>query len=174
MLKVHGLVLGFLLGWGSLISAQAAPMKIGVVNFQDVLDTIEEGKKAKNQMEKAVLKRKRELESKQKEYRKLEDSYDKQKLVLSKSALEQKRKELEIKRAELQRSVLNAQTEMQKKELELTGGIIKKIRAVVEKIGRKGGFDLVLEKNEAGVAFFKESYDITQRVIREYNRAYKK
>lgn len=154
--------------------AKALEVKVGIVNVQEVLDTVEEGKKAKAQLEKAVLDRKKSLDDQQKEFKRLEEAYEKQKLVLSPAALEEKRKELETKKGELQRSYMTAQTDMQKKELDLTGDLLKKIRAVVEKVGREGSYTLILEKNEGGVVYNKENYDMTKQVIDEYNKAYKK
>jgi outer membrane protein len=163
---------------GSLILAipvaRAAEAKLGIVNIQEILDTVDEGKKAKSQLEKAVTDRKKSLDDQQKEYKRLEDSYEKQKLVLSPSALEEKRKELETKRGDLQRAAMTAQTDMQKKEMELTGELIKKIRQVVEKIGRDGSYSLILEKNEGGVVYNKEAFDLTKQVIDEYNKTFKK
>lgn len=155
-------------------TAKAADMKLGLVNVQEVLDTIDEGRRAKNRLEKAVMDRKKSLEAQQKEFMRLEESYEKQKLVLAPAALEQKRKQLEMKKGDLQRSLVTAQSDMQKKELELTGELLQKIRTVVEKIGRKGGYTLILEKNEGGVVYNKDGYEVTKQVIQEYNKVYKK
>jgi outer membrane protein len=158
----------------SIPAARAAEMKVGIVNVQDVLDTVEEGKKAKSLLEKAVADRKKSLDDQQKDYKRLEDAYEKQKLVLSPSALEEKRKELETKRGDLQRALMTAQSDMQKKEMELTGDILKKIRQVVEKIGRDGSYALILEKNEGGVIYNKDGFDVTKQVVDEFNKSFKK
>jgi len=151
----------------------ATEMRLAVVNVQEVLDTIEEGKKAKGQMEKAVTDRKKELESRQKDFQKLQDDFDKQKLVLSPSALSEKQRDLENKRNDLQKFYITAQQDMQQKEMELTGGILKKIRAVVSKIGQEGGYTFIWEKAEGGVIYYKDAFDITKQVIDQYNKVYK-
>jgi len=149
-------------------------LKVGVVNVQEILDSVEEGKKARAQMEGEILKKKKDLEDRQKEYKKLDDAYEKQKLVLAPQALGEKQKELETKKAELQKLYLASQGDIQKLELQLSGDIIKRIRSVIAKIGQEGGYDLVLEKNEGGLFYYKDTYDITKKVIEEYNRSYKK
>ncbi len=153
---------------------QAAETKVGIVNVQEVLETVDEGKAAKAQFEKFLSDRRKQLQDKEKEIKRLEESYDKQKLILSSSALEEKRKELEAKKGEFQKNYMMAQTDSQKKEMELTSEIIKKVRAVVEKIGQQEGYQLVLERSEGGVLFYKDSFDTTKKVIDEYNKAYKK
>jgi outer membrane protein len=167
-----GMVMALLI-LGVVQPSLAKELKFGVVNIQDVLDSIEEGKKAKSEMEKTILNRKRELESKQKEYKKMEDEYEKQKLILSPDALEKKRKALEDKKAELQKYYLTAQQEMQKKELQLTGDILKRIKAVVEKIGKEGKYSFIWEKNEGGLVYYQGAHDVTKEVIKQYNKAYK-
>jgi outer membrane protein len=157
-----------------LVPVARADARIGIVSVQDVLDTIDEGKAAKAQMEKELLAKKQDLEKKQKEYKAMEDSLEKQRLVLSASALSDKQKEMETKKNDLQKAYLNSQTEMQKLEAKLMADILKKIRAVITKIGQEGGYDVVVEKNEGGVFYSKDTLDLTKRVIEEYNKAYKR
>jgi outer membrane protein len=158
----------------SIPLARAAEIRVGVVNVQEVLDTIEEGKKARETLEKALFDRKKAMEDQQKEYRRLEEAYEKQKLVLAPAALEEKRKDLETKKADLQRAAMTAQMDMSKKERELTDPLFKKIQAVVEKVGRDGGYGMILEKSQGGVIYHKDGFDVTKQVIDEYNKSYKK
>jgi len=153
--------------------AAATEARLGVVNVQEVLDSIEDGKKAKSQMEKAITERKRDLETKQKDYQKLQDDFEKQKLILSPSALQDKQKELATKLNELQKLSVVAQQDMHQKEMELLDGILKKIRSVVAKIGQEGGYSFIWEKNEGGVVYYKDAFDVTKQVIDQYNKVYK-
>jgi len=150
----------------------AKEYKFGVVDIQEVIDSVEEGKKARAQMESTMINRRKELEKKQREYKKLEESFGKQRLVLSPSALAEKQRELEEKKIELQKYYLQAQSEMQKKELSLTGDLLKKIRSVVSKIGQEGGYEVIWEKGD--VWYYKDTFEVTSSVIEQYNRLYKK
>jgi outer membrane protein len=174
MKKIHLVALLLSLQLIAVPAARAVEAKIGIVNMQDVLDTVEEGKKAKGQLDKAVTERRKSLDDLQKEYKRLADAYEKQKLVLAPSALDEKRKELESKKDGLQQAVMSAQADMQKKDLELTGEIIKKVRQVVEKIGRDGAYTMIVEKNEGGVVYNKDAADVTKQVIDEFNKSFGK
>ena len=156
------------------LSALAAEMKVGVVDIQEVVDTIEDGKKAKQEFEKAILDRKKDLETKEKDFKKLAEALEKQKLALSQQALDEKRRDLEEKRNGLMQEQMNAQMEMQKKEMDLKGKLFTKVRTVVEKVGKDGAYALVLEKAEGGVFYFANTLDLTKKVIEEYNKAYAK
>ena len=170
-------------GWPILISllmsappvyALAADMKVGVVNVQEVLDTIDEGKKAKSKMEAEIGKKKKDLEDRQAEYKRLDESLEKQKLLLSPSVLSEKQKELELKKGEIQKLYLASQADMQKLEGQLMADILKKIRSVVSKIAQQSSYDLVVEKSESGLLYYKDGFEITKLVVEEYNKAYKK
>jgi outer membrane protein len=152
----------------------AAEEKFGVVNVQKVLDTVDEGKKAKSQFEQEVLSKKNEVEKKQTELKKMQENYEKQKSILSPSAQEEKRKEYESKAMEYQKYQMQTQTDLAKRERQLADDILNKIRGIVEKIGRDGGYQVIWEKNEGGLIYYKNAYDITSEVIAAYDKQAKK
>lgn len=160
----------FLIAFG-LMSAEA---KIAVFDIQDVVDAIEDGKKAKAEMEQAVSIKRNAIDAKSKVFNKLKTEFETQRLTLTGKTLESKSMELATRQAELEKMSMEAQMEMQKLELDLRGKITKKIKAVVEKIGREGKYTMIMEKQEGGIAFVENTLDVTQKVISEYNVAYKK
>ncbi|MCC7459787.1 MAG: OmpH family outer membrane protein [Proteobacteria bacterium] len=155
----------------ALSSAAFADTKIGIFDAQQVLDSIDEGKKAVSSLEKEAQDRKKQIETKGKALEKMKADLDAQKLVLSKDAYEKKEKEFQTQAIEFQKLQYEAQKDMQKRELTMTGEIFKKINAVIQKIGKESGYDFILEKNQGAVTYFK-SGDLTQQVITEYNKAY--
>lgn len=152
-------------------SAYAADTKIAVFDAQEVLDSIDEGKKAVSSLEKEALDRKKQIETKGKELEKMNADLEAQKLVLSKDAFEKKQKDFQAKAIEFQKLQYEAQKDMQKREMSMTGEIFKKINAVIQKLGKDGNYDFILEKNQGAVTYFK-SGDITAQVIAEYNKTY--
>ncbi len=155
----------------AFVSVARAETKIGVFDAQQVLDGIEEGKKAVSSLEKEAMDRKKEIETKGKELEKMKQELDSQKLVLSKEAYDKKEKEFQNKAIDFQKMQYDAQKEMQKRELSMTGEIFKKINAIIQKMGKDGSYDFILEKNQGAVTYFK-SGDLTQQVIAEYNKTY--
>lgn len=145
--------------------------KIGVFDAQQVLDSIEEGKSAVSSLEKEALDRKKTIETKGKELEKMKADLDSQKLVLSKDAYDKKEKDFQAKAIEFQKMQYDAQKDMQKKEMSMTGEIFKKINQIIQKLGKDGNYDFILEKNQGAVTYFK-SGDLTDQVIAEYNKTY--
>jgi len=148
-----------------------ADTKIGVFDAQVVLDSIEDGKKAVASLEKEAMDRKKTIETKGKALEKAKADLDAQKLVLSKEAFEKKQQDLNNQFIEFQKLQYEAQKDMQKRELTMTGDIFKKINTVIQKMGKDGGYDFILEKNQGAVTYFKNG-DLTQQVIAEYNKNY--
>jgi outer membrane protein len=72
------------------------------------------------------------------------------------------------------RFVQDAQDEVKRKEAQLTEEILKELRKVIDEIGKKENFTLILEKVEGVVLYIDETVDITQKVIETYNKKIKK
>lgn len=168
MKKILSMFVVTVLAFASIARAET---KIGVFDAQEVLDSIEEGKKAVSTLEKEAMGRKKDIETRGKELEKMKADLDSQKLVLSKDAFEKKQKDFQDKAIEFQKLQYEAQKDMQKRELSLTGDIFKKINVIIQKLGKDGNYDFILEKNQGAVTYFK-SGDLTQQVIAEYNKTY--
>jgi outer membrane protein len=54
-------------------------------------------------------------------------------------------------------------------EKKLVNRIQKAIFKIVEEIGKKEGYLLVVEKREGGVLYFPNTIDITDKLIHQYN-----
>ena len=61
----------------------------------------------------------------------------------------------------------DSKEELQQKDNEVTGAIIRDLAYVVRNMGERGGYTLVLEKGS--LLWAAPSIDITDQVIREYN-----
>lgn len=158
-----------------LVTGQAQATSIAVFDAQEVLDSIDEGKSAVAKLEKEASEKKQTIENKQKELEKMKKDLDAQALVLSKEALAAKEKDFQAKYIDFEKLRMEAQRDLQQKELAATGEIFKKINAVIQKLGKEGNYDFVLEKNQGAVTYYKSSdSDITKKVIAEYNKTYKK
>ncbi|MCI5072469.1 OmpH family outer membrane protein [bacterium] len=162
------------------VSAQLWANNIAVFNIQDVVDSIDEGKKAKSAMETSMSdaqKKQKEFTELQTKFGKLQEEFGKMRLAWDKKVLEQKQNALIAMQKDLQSKAVELQkldNELRKKELQYQAVIGKKIQEVIKKIASTGSYDLILEKLESGVHFSKPKMDITDLVIKEYNKVHKK
>jgi outer membrane protein len=145
--------------------AQSGP-KIGIVNFQQALNEVEEGKTAKATLEGRYEQARQEVEAKKAEVEQLAQDLEAQRPMLSDDALRDKESDYQSKMIEFQQIMMEQQT-MALMEQELTGEILEKLYAVAGTIGAEGGFNLIIESS--AVVYVNGTTDITDQVIARFN-----
>jgi Skp family chaperone for outer membrane proteins len=68
----------------------------------------------------------------------------------------------------LQQKTMGFQQEIQNQENELKKPILEKVRKVIEKVSKSGGYDMVFEVSTSPI-YVKEVSDITDKVVKAYN-----
>lgn len=143
-------------------------LKIGAIDIQKILNECEAGKKAKADLETLIKSKESVIDKKGEEIEKLRGELKNQASVLSDEARKNKEEELEKLLRDYQRTVQDSQEEVKKKEGELTETILKGIHELVKKIGKEEKYTLIIEKSL--VVFSNKSIDITDKVLKEYNK----
>jgi outer membrane protein len=154
--------------------AAEASIKIGLVDLFKAVNESEQGKKAKAELESIIKGKQETLEEKGKSIEKLKGELDKQGGVLSADAKRGKEEEMERLTREYQRNVADSQSEVRKKEGELTGRIVKDLREVVAEIAQEDKYTIIMENAEGLILFADKSLDITDRVIKKFDESQRK
>jgi len=143
--------------------------KIGVVDFQKILTTSNAGKKAQAEINKKGKKLEAELKAKGQALEKQKESYEREALVMDKKMRQQKELELRGMFNDFKTLQQKNMVEFKKEEKRVITKIRNDILAIVEKISKKEGFLLVVEKREGGVLYSPKKLDITDKVIKSLN-----
>ena len=146
--------------------ARADDAKIGIVDMQKAIQSSDAGKKAKGELETAFNKKKRELDEQGAQLKKDQEAFTKKQAALSDSAKRDQGTKLQEKMMKYQELLQKSNTDIQKKEQEMSEPIIKDIRLKVAEIAKKRNFSLVLEKNDNIVIYSDDKTDITDEVIK--------
>jgi outer membrane protein len=93
-------------------------------------------------------------------------------MVMSKEKREEKEREFRIKLNDLKSLEKRYRGELQAIEKQLAGEMRKAVYALVEEIGKKEGYLLII--NNFDVMYSPGSIDITDQLIKELNARYKK
>lgn len=94
---------------------------------------------------------------------------------LSGKKKEEAQMQLEKKRNELMRYMQNIEQKAQKEEGKLVQGALNQINSFVEEYAKEKGFDMVLGTTADGsIIYGDKSMDITEEVIMELNKNYRK
>jgi len=90
--------------------------------------------------------------------------------MLSLDAKEDKQKELTKKKRHYKYLAEEFTREMKEAEIEATNKFGKEIEKVVEKIGKRDAYTLILGKRTMGLVYYDNAIDITDEVIKAYDQ----
>lgn len=143
--------------------------KIGLVDFQKILKESSAGKFARQKINKRGQQLEKNLKGMQDKIEGLREKLEKESLVMSQEKREQKKREIRIKINDFKQKNEQYKKEFQKMRQKVINNMKKEVFDLAQKIGKKEGYLLIMEKNTAGVLYYSDSIDITDDVITKYN-----
>jgi len=170
MKRVIGLVLAASLLCA--VPAMASGVKIGYVDMQHALNTCAAGIAAKKKIADEVKQYKSTIESRKQALDKLKADLQKKSAVLSAEAKTEKQQEFQEKVKDFNRFTKDVQDEVQQKDADYTHKILSQLFKVVQQIGKKDGYTMVLEKSQGAVLYADEKIDMTPEVVKAYDAMY--
>jgi outer membrane protein len=160
----------------SLPAAQSTEaFKMGIVDPQAVLEKSKAGKKALDGLKEYVSTRQKLLSGDEEELRRTEKTLKEQIVKLSDTEKKEKENQFRTKVQEYQKRAQEFNQELQGKQKELVDEYMKKISSATKTVAEKGGFALVVDKGSEQtvkiVIYNKDTIDLTDQVIKEFDRA---
>lgn len=153
----------------SVALADSAP-KIGYVNLQVALNESNKGQKAKEQFKKEVDKLQGELKGQKEELEGLKEQIEKKASVMKESERVELEDDYRRKLRDFERTYKDAQSDLQRKDNELTGAILQELQEIVAEYGEDNDYTLILEVSSGGVLYGAKGADITETIIKAYNK----
>lgn len=162
--------LSFLIAFNPLM---ANDFKVGVVNIQKVITTINAGKKILGELQKSFDSKQKIIRSEEESIKKLQEDYQKKSALMSQDAKIKAETEIRQKMAALQQKTMKYQKEMQQQEAELKRPLLEKLKPVIDDIASKEKLDLAFEISTSPLVYARSQVDITEKVIKAYDKKYK-
>ena len=147
----------------------AETQKIGYVDLQKALNLSVAGKEAKEKIKAKVQGYDAEVQGRQEELKKLKDDLEKQAMLLSEDARNAKERDYQQKVKDYQRFTKDIQETLQQTDADLTRKILESLLKVVQEVGKRDGYTMVLEKTESSIVYADESVDISDKVIKAFD-----
>ena len=147
----------------------AEEVKIGVIDFQKIVETSTAGKRSYLALKNKKDQMEQTLKEKEDEVGALRKTLEKKALVMNREARDESERDLRIKRIELESLTKRYNDDIRELELKLYAQIQKDVLDIVEKIGEKEGYLLILERRAGGALYVPNALDMTDRVIEAYN-----
>jgi outer membrane protein len=159
----------------SLPAAQATEtFKMGVVDPQAVLEKSKAGKKALDGLKEYVSTRQKLLSGDEEDLRNTEKTLKEQVAKLSDTEKKEKETQFRTRVQEFQKRAQEFNQELQGKQKELVDEYMKKISSATKTVAEKSGFALVVDKGSEQtvkiVIYSKDTIDLTDQVIKEFDR----
>jgi outer membrane protein len=148
--------------------------KIGVVDFQKIIEKSDAGKMAKAEINKQGKELEDNLKKKRKEIEAIRGKLERETLVMSKEMREEKEREIRISTNDFKTLQNKYTADLRQLEGRLVRDIHKEVLEIVEEMGKKEGFLVIFGKNEGGVMYSPDTIDLTDRLIQSYNSIFSK
>lgn len=175
---VAGIVSVIIVTTTAVVSAQsaAAPatapssLKIGYIDVQRVLARSAAGVAAREQLEKERAGIQKEMDGRRQELEKLRDEIEKKGPLMTADARRDKQEQFDRKRRDAARAADDYQKELEKREAALLQKVLQEMGGVIERVGKEKNYFMIVEKRNAGVLYATADADLTDEVIRAYDR----
>jgi outer membrane protein len=151
-------------------AVRADEFKLGTVDLQRALNECDAGKTAKENFKTQVDKLQAELAKQKDNIEKIKGEVEKKGMVLKDDERKNVERDYQKRLRDFQRTYKDSQAELQQRDNELTGEILRELQEVIAEWGAKQSFTLVLEASNTGAVLYNSrAVDITEQVIQEYN-----
>jgi outer membrane protein len=156
----------------SNFSLAADVAKIGVIDFQKVLEISAAGKAIQAELKKKNEKMTADLQKKGAEIEKIQRRLERESMVMSKEMREDKEREQRIKVNDFKTLQKRYRSELQKVQVKLMQQLQSDVTTITREIGKKEGYLLIMDKR--GVIYTPRSVDLSDKLIRQLNTKFAK
>lgn len=173
MVRAYHVFLALFFTAGFVHAAKADDLNVAYVNMAKALNEVEDGKAAKDKLKREYEAKQEKLDKMQKDLKAKKDAFEARKGMMKPEARTAQQEELQKEFLELQQTYMQLQQELMGNESRVTQEIANKLRNVIAKIGDRESYHLVLDIGDT-VLYYKRHQDITEQVVKEYNKQYGK
>jgi outer membrane protein len=147
---------------------------VGKVDVQKVLITVNQGVAVRDQLKKSFDEKQSTLKKEEEAIKKLQDDYTKKASVINDKEKAKKEREIQEKIIAIQQKTASYQKEIQELEQKLKTPILERVKSVVDEVSKSADVDLVYEAATAPILFAKSEKDLTDDVVKAYNKKFPK
>lgn len=149
-------------------------MVVGLVDFQKILLTVKQGVKIKAKLKKEFDKKQKLLKKEEGRIRKMQEEIRKQSLVMKRTTRAKKEEKIQMSILDLQRKSVGYTKEMEQLEQKLKKPLIDRARKIIDAVSKQAGVDMTFERNTSAIVYAKNGKDLTDLVIKLYDKKHPK
>ncbi len=156
------------------VSSFAADLKIGYVDLQKAVQNTKAGKEARSSLEKEFKSKEADLKKKEAQLKKMTEDFEKKAALLSEDAKRKQETEIQKEMLKFRQTVSQSQQDISVKERKMTQPILEQMAKTIETVAKKEGYTMILEKREQNILWADSSIDVTDSIVKEFEKTYKK
>ena len=161
-------LIAFVVSIGLAAGAQAADFKVGIVDFQRVVEQSEPGQKVEAGLKQEGGRMEAELQKDKEELDALKEKLEREAMVMSREAREEKEIEFRVKVRNLQEKEKSYREDLRNKQRQEVNTLRAEVLEIAQEIGKAEGFALVISR--VGVLYHDPAVDLTDRVVQALNK----
>ena len=159
----------FLISIFSVSSLHAQALKIGVFDLQRIMRDSKTIQGYRKVLGKEIETKRKLFEEKQDSVRLIEDRLKRDDKTITPDERRRLGERLANESKELRRMREDLDAELQKIDRELSQRALKEIGDVINNLGKQDNYSMIFERSMAGIAYFRDTFDITQKIIDLYD-----
>jgi outer membrane protein len=155
-------------------SSPAGAIKFGIIDLQKILELSDAGKSALMEINEKRKQMETDLQDKKAEIEAIEKQIKLESLAMCQENLEEKQRKKRIMIGDFKALRQKCLADYIALENRIAGRIQKEIVEIIQGIGIKSGYAMIIDKQAGGVVYSPLSMDITDSVIQVYNTNFHK
>jgi outer membrane protein len=159
-----------------LAAVPASAQRIGFVDMEQIISQSDAGKKGSEELKKNFEIKQRTIQKMEAELEKEKEKLKQQQSagIVKETALKEMEHNYMVKFRDYQKLVADSNEELAKIKQEFMSKMFVEIRQVIQKVGEKDGYSLILDANNPLVLYHSKSGpNLTARIISEFNKSSK-
>jgi outer membrane protein len=163
----HRFIIGMVLLAMAAAGTARADVRLAFVDIQRAINECRAGKQAKSTFRAHIDQLQAQLEGEQHSVEALKQQLEQKGALMQPDQRQNLEDDYNKKLRRFQDDVKNSRDELQQRDTEVTGAIVRDLAAVVRRVSEKNGYTMVMEKGT--LLWAEPSTDITDEVIRQYD-----
>jgi outer membrane protein len=154
-------------GWG--LGATDDPVKVGFIDIDTVLATVDSGKAAREELERKSRSAQARLAPIVEQLEAVQKELQSKQFVMSEDAVRAKQLDLVELKNRYETKVKEEEGQFKVDQQRLIGPLIEKLGAVMKEVGRDNGFSIIMRVDAPSLVYAREALDITDLVVKKFN-----
>jgi outer membrane protein len=159
--------LALAVGWG--LGATDDPVKVGFIDIDQVLATVDSGKAAREELERKSRSAQGRLAPIVEQIEALQKELQSKQFVMSEEAVRTKQLDLVEFKNRYETRVKEEEGQFKVDQQRLIGPLVEKLSEVMKEVGRDNGFSMIMRIDAPSLVYAREALDITDLVVKKFN-----